>query len=477
METMGTTAAVEKIGANGRFPTYGRVVLIASLLFWGCAKTVSILPTEDVTTQTTPFIHAGPLHVLLKMPTGLEKVKALVDNTGLAHVFISSKQINEVHHVVLGPDGVIERELIKSAVDTSLNLYTPFSRSVELHISLNLDAAFDRSGRLHVLIGNEHMIKQEGSWVAVERTPWKEAGLTIRRWPSFVAGARDLTWAFLIEGQEVGTPGRWDWFAVAGGPPLGGLIWPWHTQADKLMIVPEMAPTYTSWMVLEPESSLDTDFWAFGADGQGVIHVAYEQARYMVLLEVGEIRHAKFVIELDRSVTPLASSDVTSPLRDRRQLLAIPGGQSISVTRPNLMFPAVSIAVDSDSGAALVVKRDSDPEGFELYTRRPKSYVVRDKELSDSIPLLLSNIMKCSVASSGNDRFHAVAVGAGPIYYLSFSGNVWSPPVALGRANTSHWFFSHVVDAVEIASNGSRRAVVVWPTKEGIVGRWIELLQ
>ena len=30
-----------------------------------------------------------------------------------------------------------------------------------------------------------------------------------------------------------------------------------------------------------------------------------------------------------------------------------------------------------------------------------------------------SNIMKCSIASSGNDRFHAVAVGAGPIYYPS----------------------------------------------------------
>lgn len=463
METMGTATAVEKTGANGRFPTYGRVVLIASLLFSGCAETVPILPTKDVTTQTTPYIHAGPLHVLLEEPTGRDRVKALVDNTGLAHILIASSEVNEIHHVVLGPDGVIERELIKSAVDTPLNL----------------DAAFDRSGRLHVLIGNEHMIKQEGSWVAVERTPWKEAGLTIRRWPSFVAGARDLTWAFLIGGQEVGTPGRWDWFAVAGGYPPLGLIWPWHTQADKLMIVPEMAPTYTTWMVLEPESSLDTDFWAFGADGQGVIHVAYEQARYLVLLEVGEIRHAKFVIEQDRSVTPPASSNVTSPLRDRRQLLAIPEGQSISFTRPNLMFPAVSIAVDSGSGAALVVKRDSDPESFELYTRRPKSYLVRDKEYSDSIPLPLSNIMKCSVASSGNDRFHAVVWkgGGGPIYYLNFSGNVWSPPVALGRANTSRRFFSHVVDAVEIASNGSRRAVVVWPTKEGIVGRWIELLQ
>lgn len=94
--------------------------------------------------------------------------------------------------------------------------------------------------------------------------------------------------------------------------------------------------------------------------------------------------------------------------------------------------------------------------------------------------------MKCSVAASGNDRVHAVVVVVGEpftfqfgdsIYYLGFTGNAWSPPVILERANTSHWFFSHVVEAVEIASNGRRRAVVVWPTKEGIVGRWIELLQ
>jgi hypothetical protein len=289
-----------------------------------------------------------------------------------------------------------------------------------------------------------------------------------------------LTWAFLIGGEEVGTPGRWDWFAVAGGFPPLGLIWPWHTQADKLMIVPEMAPTYTTWMVLEPKSNLDTDFWAFGADGQGVIHVAYEQSRPNVMTYFGEISHAKFVIEQDRSVAPPASSDVTSPLQNRRQLLAIPTGQALfSNNRGNFIGPPVSIAVAPDSGAALVVKRDPVLESFFAFKGRPISYLVRDKELSDSIPLPLSPFMKCSVASSGNDRFHAVVVGEGdgPIYYLNFSGNVWSPPVALGIPNTSHWFFSHVVDAVEIASNGSRRAVVVWPTKEGIVGRWIELLQ
>ncbi len=57
------------------------------------------------------------------------------------------------------------------------------------------------------------------------------------------------------------------------------------------------------------------------------------------------------------------------------------------------------------------------------------------------------------------------------------TSNVWSPPVAFGPVNKSHWIFKGLVDSVKLASNGSRRAVVVWPTKEGIVGRWIELLQ
>jgi len=324
----------------------------------GCATTVPVLPTEDVTTQTTLFIHADPLHVLLKRSAGWEQVKAPVDNTGLGHMVISSSLTNEVHHGVRGPDGVIERELLKSSVDP-----------------LSLDAAFDRSGRLYALIGKEPMIQHERSWMAVERTPWKEAGLTIRRRPSFGAGVRDLIWAFLIEGQEVGTPGRWGWFGVAGGSPPRGLIWPWYTQADKLKIVPEMAATSTTWMVLEPERSLDRDVWAFGVDGQGASHVAYEHSSSIAMV-VEEIRHAKFVSEQDRSVTPPASSEVTSPLRDRRQRLAIPRGQARSYSKPNWWFPAVSIAVDPGSGAALVVKRDSDPEGFEISpTRRPKKFL------------------------------------------------------------------------------------------------------
>ncbi|HEV8619686.1 MAG TPA: hypothetical protein VGQ79_01535 [Nitrospiraceae bacterium] len=459
----------KKIMANERFRTYCLFLCILPLTIFGC-QSISVLPTEDVTTQAIPYIHAGPLHVLLKMPTGLDKVKVLVDNTGLAYIFISSIRINEVHHVVLGPDGVIERELIKSSVDT-----------------LNLDAAFDRSGRLHVLIGNEHMIKQEGSWVAVERTPWEELGLTIKR-PGFVAGARDLTWAFLIGGQEVGTAGRWDWFGIAGGYPPLGLIWPWHTQADKLMIVPEMAPTYTTWMVLEPESNFDTDLWAFGTDGQGAIHVAYEQSRPNVMMQYGEISHAKFVIEPDRTAPPTASSDVTAPLRERRQLQAIPGGRAIGYNKsPTFIYPPVSIAIDPDSGTTLVVRRSGGfEEFFQLREAGPRGFLVRDEEWSAAIPMAVSNVMKTSVAPSGNDRFHAVVVGEpsnfwtggdNPIYYLNLTSNVWSPPVTLGLANNSHWIFKGLVDSVEVASNGRRRAVVVWPTDEGIVGRWIELLQ
>lgn len=459
----------KKIMANEQFRTYCLFLYILPLTIFGC-QSISVLPIEDVITQGMPYIHAGPLHVLLKMPTGVDKVKVLVDNTGLAHIFIASVRTNEVHYVVLGPDGVIERELIKCKVET-----------------LNLDAAFDRSGHLHVLIGDEHLAKQDGSWVAVERTPWKELGLTIKR-PGFVSGARDMTWAFLIGGQEVGTPGRWDWFGIAGGYPPLGLIWPWHTQADKLMIVPEMAPTYTMWMVLEPESSLDTDFWTFGSDGQGAIHVAYAQSRAMPFLPpVTEVSHAKFVIEPDRTAPPTVSSDVTAPLRERRQLQAIPGGRAIGYNnKPTFIYPPVSIAIDPDSGATLVVRRSGGfEEFFQLREAGPRGFLVRDEEWSAAIPMAVSNVMKTSVAPSGNDRFHAVVVGEpsnfwtggdNPIYYLNLTSNVWTPPVTLGLANNSHWIFKSLVNSVDVTSNGSRRAVVVWPTNEGIVGRWIEVL-
>lgn len=124
-------------------------------------------------------------------------------------------------------------------------------------------------------------------------------------------------------------------------------------------------------------------------------------------------------------------------------------------------------------------------EFFQLREAGPRGFLVRDGEWSAAIPMAVSNVMKTSVAPSGNDRFHAVVVGEpsnswtngdNPIYYLNLTSNVWSPPVTLGLANNSHWIFKGLVDSVEVASNGSRRAVVVWPTDEGIVGRWIEVL-
>ena len=275
------------------------------------------------------------------MPTGLEKVKALVDNTGLAHIFISSKQINEVHHVVLGPDGVIERELIKSAVDTPRNL----------------DAAFDRSGRLHVLIGNEHMIKQEGSWVAVERTTLErgrpydpDGGL------ASLPGARDLTWAFLIGGgggRHTRTMGlvcscwrvspAWTHLALA------------HASGQAHDRARNGADLSTHGCVLEPESSLDTDFWAFGCrwprgHSRCVRAVAIYGFYGSWRNKPREVCHMNRIARLLRR----ASSEVTSPLRDRRQLLAIPPGQALSYTAGPIGCFRLSVSrVDSGSGAAL----------------------------------------------------------------------------------------------------------------------------
>ncbi len=451
---------------KGRFHRYYLFLSLASLLLSGCLNTIPAYPTGHVTTQTPPYVHASPVHLLLKQPTRADNVKAIVDTTGLAHIVIGTSEGNDVYYVLLGPDGVIGRELITSHVADP-----------------SVDAAFDRAGRLHVLIGSDHLIKEERSWMPSERTPWREAGLTPKS-TSFVPGAHELTWAFLIKGDEIGTAGRWD---VIGGSAFGfGGISPRYTQAVKLLIVPETAPTYKTWMVLEPESNHDTTFWAFGVDSQGAIHLAYEQTHVPFLGRVGEVRYKKILIDHAPLVSPATSSDSTSLLRDRRQLQAISGGRGLGPTMWNSgptggdpaslgihTVPPVSLAVDPNSGAALIVVKGS-----------PSSYVVRDEDWSPSIPPPLSRFRESRVASSGKDRFHAVVVvddwdvgGGYPLYYLDFNGKTWSPPLRLGVANTWGWAESTVSNAVQIASNGSPRAVLVWPTKEGIVGRWIELLQ
>jgi hypothetical protein len=132
----------------------GALLLSLCLLLAGCAS-------EPVVRQagTPPDVEFGPALELLPRATSNDQVETLIDRDGRAHVIIAAKGSREIHHVIVSPDGAVERELIGSGA-------SPWAVS----------AAFDAAGRLHVLLDEQHFVRDESAWNSVASTPWGEAG-------------------------------------------------------------------------------------------------------------------------------------------------------------------------------------------------------------------------------------------------------------------------------------------------------------
>jgi len=407
----------------------------------GCA---SPAPPPNV---PPPAVRLSPVYDLLPGETVSDKVDVVVDRAGLAHVLIASTRRKEVHHVVVGPEGVVERELVRSAT-------TPNS----------MDAVFDEHGILHVLLDCRHWIRQDGVWRAGDPPPWELAGFKpFRCW--FVSGTPRLTWAFLLRGGDVGAPDRWDWY-IAGGAPAA-IVWPWHTQASKLAVVVPAADVRGRWFVIDPTDTFDASNVRTLADERGDILVLYD-AKRGGLFEVRYPRLARL-----RPPADVAGERDALPGSRRGVMLQPVKGQALLIGKPGFgpegLGNDVALARDPHSGTALVVQPFDG------------SRLLRGTSWSAKIPLPVTHFWKPRLAPAGNDRFHAMVIGAErdrwsgkatTVLYLVFADGQWSGTIDIGLADVSS-FWGSIWDAVEIGSDGGRRALAVWPTPDGIVGRWI----
>jgi hypothetical protein len=397
-----------------------------------------------------PDVRLSPVYDLFPGETVRDKVAVVIDNTGLAHVLIASTRRKEVHHVVVGPEGVVARELVRSATSPD-----------------SLSAVFDEHGVLHVLLDCHHLIRQDGAWRAGDPPPWELAGFEpLRCW--FVRDAPRPTWAFLLRGGDVGAPERWDWY-IAGGAPAG-IVWPWHTQASKLVVVVPTADVRGRWFVLDPMDNFDASNVRTLADERGEILVLYDAIRGG-LSGVSYPRLARL-----RSAPSSGATGERDALPGSRPgvMLQPVKGQALLIGKagfgPDGLGNDVMAARDPHSGTALVVQPFDG------------SRLLRGTSWSAKIPLPITHFWKPRLAPAGNERFHAMVIGeaggrwtgkATTVLYLVFADGRWSGTVDIGLADVSS-FWGSIWDAVEIGSSGGRRALAVWPTPDGIVGRWIE---
>jgi hypothetical protein len=412
-----------------------------SMLPWlvGCSQ-----PPSYTLPEAASNLSISPVFELLPGKTSTDKVQVVVDQAGLAHVIIASGKLKSVHHVLVGPEGVIQRQIIQSSI-------SPYA----------IDAAFDKEGLLHVLINDSHFNYIDGNWQRQIRTPWQEAGCKADLC-RFVRGGPDLIWAFNVKGGEVGASGRWDLYGFGGYG--AGLIWPWYSQVSKRVIVPQISPSYSRWFVLDPASKKDINNFRAAANASGTVVAAFDAASYG-LAGVSEPAFVHFSCDGRSADSPEAPASQRRLETVSRQ--ALPGPYD----RYGLGSQC-TLAMDPNSDYALLLKGHS------------VSWLIQDGRCSKTIPLPIKTFWEPRLAPAGNQRFHATTAGEGhkqqtekgfPILYLEFSDGQWSRPVELGAASVSSpWGL--VWDAIQIGSKGPH-ALVVWPTKKGIVGRWIQMNQ
>lgn len=432
------------------------------LLLPGCAAPKD---REIAMTAKAPNILLGPVVELLRGNTIRDKVKVVLDSTGLGHVIIASTARNEVLHVIVGSEGILHQEVIRSSIAPR-----------------NIDAAFDQTGILHVLIDDEYMVRNDDIWRKRDAPPWRQAGFKLSAcsyvWgapvASFVPGGPSLIWAFSVNGKDIGVPTRWDWYAFGGVP--AGIVWPWPTGASKLLVVSDTTKHDAPWVVLDPSDSFDACNWQLAADAKGTVSIVYD-ATGISFIRVAMARYAQFTTG-ESFPDDVAAEGASNATRMRKALKTVTG-QDVDAKKlysegrgPDGIGSQVDLAVDPVTGLGLFIRAHT------------ASWLLKDGTWSKKIRLPLGkHWWEPRLASAGNDRFHAMVVrgayeetkGQGsPINYLAFVNGVWSAPVEIGRAEVSS-FWGDIWDAVQIGGNGGEKLLAVWPTKESIAARWVVL--
>lgn len=410
----------------------GALLLSLCLLLAGCAS-------EPVVIQAgpPPDVEFGPVLELLPRATSNDQVETLVDASGRAHVIIAAKGTREIHHVTVAPDGAVQRELIGSGP-------SPWAVS----------AAFDAAGRLHVLLDEQHFVREASGWNSVESTPWSDAGLRALA-PSLVQGPDGLLWSFTVNGKEIGSKGRWEWFAIGGA--MGGLIFPWHSASLKRVFVPEAATAAPAWYVLDPQDNLDSQDAMPAVDAGGNLHVVYDAYRGGIGA-TSQPRYAR--VELLPSNASADQTAATDTAR-ARQLVPVPGKKIpfLADLQWTSLRQATS-AVDPATGTLLIVPA------------REVSVALVQGNWLYPVQLPLSSFWLPRAAPAGGNAFHLVTMADNRVWYLHYAAGAWSGPVELGATSFGP---GDAWGALDIASDARRRAFVVWPTRAGFVGRWVDV--
>jgi hypothetical protein len=407
------------------------------LLLGACASGPKV---EGVGSMPPPGVHRGNEITLLDSAT--EKVVSQMTPDGRVHL-VAITAGNEAYHVVVSAQGVERKERIGAK---------------RYGYRDNLAITDDAQGRLHVALKDEHWILEKGAW----RLAGGNACSLLAR------AGESLGCVVDVSGSELGTRGQWGASLIGGGFGAGIII-PYRIRPSKLVLAKADGDDWSYRGVLDFHlpylvNLANNDGDTLAGDSSGTFHLifrAHEDRFY-------DTRYGALTWE--EAATP----DIEWRRPDGTAILlgnlnSVPARAGAGWFVP---YGTLALAVDPRTGTALFFARRSE-SGFGKVTNA--AVEIHDGVFGRPAPLLVKDSSPKKLAPAGDEQFHALVAVRRSLFYMTYRADGWSAPAGIGEFGTPSLFL--IGDSsIQLASDGRRQALAVWPKHEGaLVGRWIEL--
>ena len=405
------------------------------LLFGACATQWH----SAYSTVVPPGIDLGNEINLLDAAT--EKVVAHMTRDGRVHL-IAITTGGDALHVVVSEQGVEQ----KKKIDTNRHGYYE-----------NLAIADDALGRLHLAIKDKY-------WV-LENNAWRLVGANRC---ALLARAGDLVvCATEGSGKELGTAAQ---SGIQGFGGFGvGVIIPYRIRPAKVILGQASKDGWSYRKVLDYHLpyfvNLDNVGTAvLSSDASGRLHLFFEAH------EGNSFYYRYAMLALAEDAQPdiewRQSDGQTINLMNSESEAISPGGKWFIPASPPLPF-----AVDPQTGSALFFARMSS--GFARLV--DAGVEIQGKVLSEPAPFPIHGSRPMRLSPAGDDRFHALLAVDHSLIYSIYGAGKWSAVTRIGEFGTNGLFLIGNA-SIQLASDGRRQALAIWPKREGVLaGRWIRL--
>jgi len=316
-----------------------------------------------------------------------------------------------------------------------------------------LAVADDAEGKVHLAINDKYWIWEKGAW----RLVGSNRCALLARAGDFVACVTKAS------GKELGTAAQ---LGIQAGP---GIVIPYVIRPAKIVLGEATSDGWSFRNVLDFNlrylANLDNvGDAALSGDASGRLHLffkAYEDNRF-------SYRYAELAPtgDAERDIEWRPSDGQASKLINSESDVVSLGGQWFIPASPPLL-----LGVDAQPGRALIFARRS--KGFGGWI--DAAVEIRGKLSGQPAPFPISTSRPMRLASAGGDRFHALVATDSSLIYSTYRAGNWSGLTKVGEIGTQGLFVIGNA-SVQLASDGRRQALAIWPKKEGaLAGRWIRL--